>query len=196
MAKKCTYCNYMMGDQESYCPSCGKPYVKPDDAVTVSVDSTPAAAPPVRPITAQTPPITAAPVVPAKQKSRIPFILLGVGIAAVIFVILLVIVLNTGKKNSSPTSSTSSSTAAVALEGRYTWTSAGDGQSGSLRIYNDDTALFTRNDSTSLYLTFDKSSKTVSFTDSEGKDYSGTYSQDGDNLYITFDNYTDTFKKN
>lgn len=196
MAKKCTYCSYMMGDQELYCPSCGKPYKNADDAVTVSADNVSSVAPPVSPTTAQTPPVTPAPVVPTKQKSRIPFILLGVGIAAVIFVILLVIILNTGKKGSNNTTNSAYSTTAVALEGRYTWTSAGSGQSGSLRIYKDNTALFTRSDSASLYMTFDPSNNTVSFTDSGGKEYSGTYSQDGDNLYITFDNYTDTFKKN
>ncbi len=193
MAKKCNYCNYMMGDQEVYCPSCGKKYQNPDEAVTVSADVAPAA-PPVNPVVSQTPPASVSPAAATKQKSRVPFILLGVGIAAVIFVILLVVILNTGKTKTQTTASSGHSTT-VALEGKYTWTSAGSGQSGSLRIYDDDTALFTRNDSTSLYMTFDKSNNTVSFTDSDDKKYSGTYSLDGDNLYITFDNYTDSFKK-
>ena len=192
MAKKCNYCNYMMGDQEVYCPSCGKKYQNPDEAVTVSADVAPAA-PSLNPVVSQAPPASVSPAAATKQKSRVPFILLGFGIAAVIFVILLVVILNTGKKTQTTTSSGYSTT--VALEGKYTWTSAGSGQSGSLRIYDDDTALFTRNDSTSIYMTFDKSSNTVSFTDSDGTKYTGTYSQDGDNLYITFDNYTDSFKK-
>lgn len=195
MAKKCSYCNYMMGDQEVYCPSCGKPYQNSDDAVTVSAENASAAgAPPVKPVVSQTLPTVISPAVPTKQKSRIPFILLGVGIAAVIFVILLVIILNTGKKSQGTTTS-GYSTTTVALEGKYTWTSAGSGQSGSLRIYDDHTALFTRNDSASLYMTFTDSTKTVTFKGSDGTEYSGTYIQDGDNLYITFDDYTDTFKK-
>ena len=194
MAKKCNYCNYMMGDQEVYCPSCGKKYQNPDEAVTVSADVAPAA-PPVNPVVSQTPPALVSPAAATKQKSRVPFILLGVGIAAVLFVVLLVIILNTGKTKTQTTASSSQSDTTVALEGKYTWTSPGDNQSGSMRIYDDDTALFTRNDSTSIYMTFDKSSNTVSFTDSDGTKYTGTYSQDGDNLYITFDNYTDSFKK-
>lgn len=164
MAKQCTYCNHTINDNETRCPACGKEF-SGNAAVTQPLSMN------------------------VKPKSRIPYILLGVGIAAVIFVILLVVILNTGSKN------TSTSTTTASITGTYDWESGQNGESGTLKISHDNTAVFTKSDGTSLTLSFDTSNGTVSFDDLTGSNYKGTYSVKGKYLYITFDGYTDTFLK-
>ena len=110
-----------------------------------------------------------------KPKKRLPYILLGVGMAAVVFVIALIIVLSTGSK----------------LAGTYTWTNGPNGATGSLVIKNDNTGVFTYYGSG----TFDTEKKTASFTGSDGKLNVGTYTLNDDLLSITTDGYTDTFRK-
>ncbi len=168
MAKHCTYCHHTIADNETYCPACGKPYSGNAAAVQ--------------------PPLT-----DAKPKSRLPYILLGVGIAAVIFVILLVVVLNTG--STKPSTSTYSSRSTASITGTYDWKNGQNGDTGTLVISGDNTAVFTKGDGSSLSLTFDPDNGTVSFVDSTGTDYNGTYSVKGNYLYVTFDGYTDTFLK-
>lgn len=193
MSKTCKNCGYRAEDGSVFCPACGTVY----ESVTVDPGA-PAPSDPVsgryaRPVNAgtqthyatplqMTRPAQPAPVDPAfskpKKVGRLPYILMGVGAAAVIFTILLIVILSSGD----------------GLAGKYIWTSSSDGATGSMQIFDDGTALFMVDGSGSVSLRFDTERQTVTYTGSNGE-VAGTYRQDGNDLYVTFEGYTDMFKK-
>ncbi len=104
---------------------------------------------------------------------------MGFGAAAVIFIIALIIILSSGSK----------------LAGKYIWTNGPDGATGSMEIKSDHTAVFVYDGKGTVSLTFDTEKQTATFMGSDGSAKVGVYKQDGDELSITTDGYTDTFRK-
>ena len=197
MSKNCKSCGFLTQDADVFCPACGSVFENGTQAQATSEDDGVTVIPPranAQPVKSAVPRNYAQPIQAAakqqpapartgpaaeKPKKRLPYILLGVGMAAVVFVIALIIVLSTGSK----------------LAGTYTWTNGPNGATGSLVIKNDHTGVFTYYGSGTVDLTFDTEKKTASFTGSDGKLNVGTYTLNDDLLSITTDGYTDTFRK-
>ncbi len=158
-----------------------------------------------------------APTAPKKSvgiKPRLPYILAGFAAAAVVFTVLLLVLKPfddhpSATKKSSHTVSSSSvpgvttatettaieTTAAQALAGEYTWLNGADGATGSLEIDEDGSGVFTMDGAGSVYLIFDTEDQTVSFTNANGEETTGTYVLDDTKLNITIDGYTDRFER-
>lgn len=202
MSKTCQKCFYRTDDDTTvFCPACGSVfdgaetpakenaapkqtdarYAQPVNAGVRSRYAQPVqsrTAAPSQPVTAQPP---TAPK-PAKAKKRLPYILLGFFAAAAIFTVALIIILSSGSK----------------LAGSYTWTNGADGATGSLTITESKsgtTGYFIYDGKGSVTLSFDTKKETVSYPGSDGSTINGTYRLDGDDLTITSDGYTDTFKR-
>lgn len=196
VSKVCQKCFYETKDDSVvFCPACGSVFDGQTTANNAAQPSNRHYAQPVngtpqrhyaRPLQMQAQQAAyqpnAAPQKTEKPKKRLPYILIGFFAAAAIFTVLLVIVLNAGSK----------------LAGTYTWTNGANGGTGSLVITESkDTAsgIFTYDGVGTVQLSFDTKDKAVSFTGTDGTVSKGTYELSGDDLSITIDNYTDTFRR-
>jgi hypothetical protein len=232
MAKICKNCNFSAADDAVFCPACGtvfsddggktqsanqtgrtpsdaqRPYAQPVNAASGRHYSQPLQAQ-VKPAPMAQPPYQAPR--PEKPKKTLQYILIGVGLAAVVFTVALIIILNSGKSSSTntpPTVSTPSPTTATPttatpttvtptdeLIGTYTWVTNDEDATGSLVIYSDYSGLFTYDGKGTVNMTFDPEDESVEYTGADGQKYDGEYELDGDTLRITTDGYVDTFTK-
>lgn len=198
MSKICSKCLYKAEDSAVFCPACGS-----------ALEASPAAPASPRPIYAQPlqnqSAVSQTPAQKPSAKSRLPYIFIGVGAAAVIFLIALIIALTTGKTESRNTASstaptTSAATAAptaspATLAGAYTWTNGANGATGTLTINSENIGVFTIDGSGSLEIEFDPEDHTATFVGADGTEYNAVYTLSGDDLSITTDGYTDTFRR-
>lgn len=211
MSKICSSCHYAAGDNEVFCPACGT-YLETPNANPSGY---------ARPMNqAGSPPPIATPLhlqqnhpdaradypqpVPAQKSGRgagrLPFIVIGVAAAALIFVVALIVVMNSRdakhKNNVVTPSVTETQSTVEELAGSYQWLNGSEDQVGTLVINQNNIGVFTLEGSGSVTITFDPEKKSASYPDATGEIQTGSYTFSDGMLAITVDGYTDLFKKN
>lgn len=191
MSKICKKCFYEVTDESTvFCPACGSILDGQDHAASKEANDRRYAQPVnagagrhyAQPNQMKPQPVKAEQPKPAKTKKRLPYILIGFFAAAAIFTVLLIVVLGSGNQ----------------LVGNYTWTNGEDGATGSLSITESDgkiSGLFIYDGKGTVNLTFNPKQESVFFYNTDSTLSTGTYKLDGDDLSITVNNYTDTFKR-